>query len=399
MREVRPLLALLVLITLGCGPPRRIDPGSPSATGVQDPPVLISMVGQPVDVELLLPPAVFCPAGNPVATTVVTEVLDAMNRSIAHVHSDPTSSNTAGYGTRVTFTPTSAGVHYISARFEPALGITQRQLQVALERSNETPWQRTNLGVVCDEVLPLREAVLCRRGSQVTLVRDGGVELTESVTGIASSGAPGWLWTDTRLSRLFDVDGGVERTELAIAAGRNSFAATEDRWVQGSGNSFNEVSFVDGGLSLRVRTATGTASTGPSLVLAGDTIGWASNTSVCALAPDAGVRCIDTPFQPNANEGTSLWLRGVDTGVMAQARFDAMGSNPTVVFVPAQPTALTEARLSRPVFSYDGRLVMVRADDLSFESWRSPGTSARQTVTESFVVFQLQSGETVIFRR
>jgi hypothetical protein len=395
---VRSLFLLIGLMVLGCGPQRRIDPCSPSATGVQDPPVLVSFVGQPVDVELLLPPAVFCPGGNPVSTAVTTEVLDAMNRPIAHVHSDPSSSNTAGYTTRVTFTPTSAGVHYISARFEPALGITQRQLQVALERSGETPWQRTNLGAVCEEVLPLREAVLCRRGSQVTLVRDGGVELTETVTAIASSGSAGWLWTDTRLSRLFDVDGGVERADFPIAAGRSAFAVTEDRWVQATVAGFHEVSFVDGGLGLRVRTGTGDVS-GPNLVISGDTIGWASNTNLCALAPDAGVRCIDSPLQPNANEGNVLWLRGADTGVMAQARFDANGSDPSVIFVPAQPTALLDARFSRPIFSYDGRLVAVRPDDFSFEAWRSPGVIARQTVTDAFVVFQLQSGETVIYRR
>jgi hypothetical protein len=61
--------------------------------------------------------------------------------------------------------------------------------------------------------------------------------------------------------------------------------------------------------------------------------------------------------------------------------------------------ALTDARLNRPVFSWNGRLVAVRADDLSFEAWRAPGPVSRQSVTEGFVVFQLQTGETVIYRR
>lgn len=401
--DLRRLLTLVIFSALACGPPRRLDPCSPSATGVSDQPVLVALVGQRVELELLLPPAVFCSGGNPLATAVVTEVLDAMNRPVAHTHSSPSSSNSSGYSTQVTFTPTTAGVHYLSARFEPALGITQRQLQVALERSDETPWQRTRLGALCDEVLPLREAVLCRRGTLVTLVRDGGVELSESVTSIASSGAAGWLWTDTRLTRLFDIDGGVERSELPLSSSRTSVGATEDRWVQPGGSGFIEVAFVDGGLRQRDRSVgnSGGDLSGPGLALAGDTIGWASSTSICALAPDASVNCVqsETPLQPNASEGSALWLRGAQSGVMALARFDPRGSNPVVLFVPAQPAALQEARLSRPIFSYAGRLVVVRADDLSFEAWRAPGPILRQTVTEAFVVFQLQSGETVIYRR
>ena len=170
-----------------------------------------------MELELLLPPAVFCPNGNPVATSVITEVHDALNQPVAHVHSDPVSSNTGGYSTQVTFTPTAAGVHYLTARFEPALGITQRQLQVALERSSEVPWLRTRLGAICDEVLPLREAVMCRRGTQLSVIRDGGVSSTESITAAASAGEVGWLWTDARLSRLEDVDGGIQSTNAVMA--------------------------------------------------------------------------------------------------------------------------------------------------------------------------------------
>jgi hypothetical protein len=367
---------------------------------VPEQPVLVSFVGQPVELELLLPPAVFCPGGNPVATAVVTEVLDALNRPVAHTHSDPASSNSVGYSTRVTFTPTSAGVHYLSARFEPALGISQRQLQVSLERSGETPWQRTTLGTLCDEVLPLREAVLCRRGMQVTLVRDGGVELAETATSIASSGATGWLWTDRRLTRLYDGDGGLERADFALSSATGIFGVSEDKWVQATGAGFVEVFFADGGLFERQRPVSNFAAVaGSNVALSGETIGWASSNSLCALAPDASVHCVDSPLQPNASEGNALWLRGAESGALALARFDSRGTTPAVIFVPAQPAALQEARLPRPLFSYSGRLVAVRADDLSFEAWSSPGPLVRQMVTESFVVFQLQNGETVIYRR
>ena len=65
---MRRPFALLVLIGVACGPQRHFEPCSPSATGVIDPPILVALVGQPVELELLLPPAVICPQGNPVAT-------------------------------------------------------------------------------------------------------------------------------------------------------------------------------------------------------------------------------------------------------------------------------------------------------------------------------------------
>lgn len=397
---MRRLLVLSVSLALGCGPLRR-DQCSPSATGFTDPPIIVTLVGEAVDVELLLPPAVFCPQGNPVATDVVTEVLDAANRPVAHVHSAPTSSNTAGYSTHVTFTPATAGVYYLTARYEPALGITQRQIQVARERSGEVPWLRTTLGPVCDEVLPLRDAVLCRRGTQVSFVRDGGATSTETISAMATAGDTAWLWTGARLSRLVDVDGGFERTDVAMAVSSGAIAVTPDKWVQGTNAEFVELRALDGGLTEQRWTidAGFAPITGPGLSLAGEVVGWVAPTKVCAGAPDVPVRCVDSPLQPLAAEGSALWLRGTESGIVALARISRDGGEPLVLFVPAQSSALMDARQSRPVFSWNGRLVAVRADDLSLEAWRAPGPASRQTVTESFVVFQLTSGETVIFRR
>ena len=366
-----------------------------------DPPILVALVGQPVEVELLLPPAVMCPQGNPVATGVTTEVLDALNQPVPHAHSAPTSSNTRGYSTRVSFTPTAAGVHYLTARYEPALGITQRQLQVALERSAEAPWLRTTLGPICDEVLPLREAVMCRRGMQLSVIRDGGVVSTEPITVVSSAGDVGWLLTDTQLSRLEDVDGGIVRANFPLSAGRGAVAVTPDRWVLGAGADFVDVRFVDGGLSERRWSVEPRFAriSGPGLGLAEEIVGWATPSRLCAGAPDASVRCVDSPLQPLQGEGSSIWLRGADSGLVAIARIKPSAAEPVVLFVPAQSSVLIDARQSRPVFTWNGRLVALRADDLSFEAWRAPGLVARQAVTESFVIFQLQSGQTVIFKR
>ena len=285
--------------------------------------------------------------------------------------------------------------------FEPGLGSAHRQLQVALERSGEAPWLRTTLGAVCDEVLPLSEAVLCRRGTQLSVVRGGGVSSTETITGMATAGATGWLWTNTRLSRIVDVDGGVERIDSALQVSGGAITVTPQRWIQGTNAEFVELHVDDGGLTERRWSVAPQFApvTGPALSLADEVVGWVTPTRVCAAAPDAGARCVDSPLTPLASDGEVLWLRGVESGVVGLARISRDGGEPVVLFVPAQSATLMDARLSRPVFAWNGRLVAVRPDDLSFEAWRSPGTVARQTVTESFVVFQLQSGETVIYRR
>jgi hypothetical protein len=293
-------------------------------------------------------------------------------------------------------------VHYLSARFEPALGMAQRELQAALDRSDEPPFLRTTLGPPCDEVLPLRDAVLCRRATQLAVVRDGGVVATETITDVASAGATGWLWTNSQVSRLVDVDGGFERADFAVTVADGGIGVTPERWVQGAGAQFVELSASDAGLALRSWSVAPAFAPviGPGLALAGEVVGWVTPTRVCAGAPDASVRCVDSTLQPLVGEQDGLWLRGAESGVVALARVSRDGGEPVVLFVPAQGAALMDAKQSRPVFSWNGRVVAVRADDLTFETWRAPAALARQaTVTESFVVFQLVSGETVIYRR
>ena len=194
---------------------------------------------------------------------------------------------------------------------------------------------------------------------------------------------------------------GVLMADRVMPVGRGALAVSGDRWMQGTGADFVDVRFGDGGLSERRWSVDQSLApiSGPGLSLAGEIVGWASPTKLCAGAPDASVRCVDSPLQPLLGEGSALWLRGAGTGLVALARITPIAAEPVVIFVPAQSPALIEGRQNRPVFSWNGRVVAVRADDLSFEAWRSPGPLARQSVTESFVVFQLQSGETVIFKR
>lgn len=392
---------LFLVLTFGCGPSRRLNPCSPSANPVPASPVVVGLVGTPVEIDLQLPPAVFCPEGNPVATDVMTEVVDAQNQPVAHQHTEATSNDVTGYRTRISFTPATPGAYSLTARFEPALGVARRQLQAVLDRSGEAPALRVTLGAACDDVWPLGQVVLCRRGGEVAFIEDGGVTSTTPALGVLGAGDSAWVWSVDQVTRFTQGDGGLERLAHPVSPAGGALAVTSTRWLQGRETRFFELAVEDGGLverSWSVEPDAGPIS-GPGLSRAGELVGWATTDQLCASAPDASVRCVDNALVPLVGEGDGLWLRSAETGVVALARLLPTGGKPALLFVPAQPSGLSEARQVRPVYNWDGRLVVVRADDLSFEAWRAPGAVLRQSVNEGWVVFQLQSGETVIYRR
>lgn len=364
---------------------------------VAKPPVPLVFVGEPQAIELLMPPAVFCQNGNPRSTGVTTDLVDPQNQAISHTHTEPTSSDTKGYSTTVSFTPTTPGVYHLSARFEPALGLVQREVQVVLDRSMEAPALRMRISSACDEVFPLRDAVLCRRGTQLSVLRDGGTELTEPIVGLTSSAGVAWWWSASQLTRAEDVDGGLTRVDLALALPVGATSVQADQFLR-AGSSLLEVTFVDGGLSLR-DWGFPIAAVGPGLARAGSVVGFATATQLCTAAEDASVFCIDSPLTPGVGEGNVLWLRGDSKGTVGLARFSDAVQEPAVLFLPAQSVSLTDTKLPVPYFTWSGRVVTVRASDLTLEAWKSPGTVMRQTVTTEHVLFQLTTGELVVYRR
>lgn len=397
-RRVRARLALVSVWLLACGPQKPASQCSPAAAPMVKPPVPLAFVGEPLALEVPLPPAVFCQNGNPLATAVVTEVLDAQNQRVPHERTEPTSSDTKGYSTTIRFTPTTRGVFYLSAQFEPALGIAQRQVQVMGDRTTEAPAFRFPLPAPCDEVWPLERAVLCRRGATLSVWRDGGVEFSEPIAGVVSAEGVGWWWTDARLTRAEEGDGGLLRSELAVSMPAGPTTATAMRFTHVAGDVF-DVQALDGGLTLRRWTPGWGVVTGPGVARAGDVVGVATATQLCAGAEDASVFCIENPLTPGLGSGDALWLRGTETGSVAVARFGALVREPAVLFLPAQSSTLTDTRQLHPTFTWNGRLITVRASDLTLEAWRAPGPYTRLSVSDEHVIFHLQSGELVIYRR
>lgn len=116
---------------------------------------------------------------------------------------------------RVRFTPRTPGPYLVSARFEPSIARVQRVVQVARDRTAETPiidalpFDPSRCGAV---FRTLRGAVVCQRSASTDIVR--GAVLLESFPAATASvvGNTVWLLTPRRVERR--VDTGTGRLEL-----------------------------------------------------------------------------------------------------------------------------------------------------------------------------------------
>ena len=63
--------------------------------------------------------------------------------------------------------------------------------------------------------------MVCRRGStlSVLLPGDAGVVLSEAVSGFGTTGAVAWWWTETQVTRVVEVDGGLSRLDAPLVVG------------------------------------------------------------------------------------------------------------------------------------------------------------------------------------
>ncbi|MFZ5439901.1 MAG: hypothetical protein ACOZQL_07815 [Myxococcota bacterium] len=395
------VLAGLGLLVAACGPQASVSRCSPSAQPAARPVVPVVFVGEPVELEVVLPPAVFCQGGNPVATSVTTDVFDAQNQPVTHTHDGPRSSNTSGYETTVRFTPLRRGTYLVTARFEPALGVTQRLVQVVDDRTGAPPLMRFAVPDGCEDAAAFEGHVLCRRRGVVSVWSgDGGLVERRDAVGLLATGRAGWLWGDAGVTRYFVRDGGLVRDALDVDPGDGAHGASEDRLISASGGEVREVFATATGLEVRRWTHDAGSVLGPAVALAGDVVGLTTAFGLCSVVADGGTFCVPSQLVPGAADGRALWLRGAETGVVGLARFAPTLQEPTVLFLAGQSVALTDTKQPRPFFTWTGRLVTIRADDLSLEAWRAPALAERRWVTPEHLLFQLAaSSELVVFAR
>lgn len=390
-------------------------------SGIPVPPIVVALTNRSITVPLELPLIISCPAGNPIATTAITEVLDAAQRPVDHEYTAPTSSDLHGYATKVTFTPATPGVYFLTARFEPGLGVIQREVQVVLDRSADQPVEVfRGIDAGCEDIGALGAHTLCSNSGGVHVIRAGQVEQVIAAQGASLAPHALWTWTGSEVSRWAEEDGGLSRVSASVtlpAAGR-THAATDERLVAiASGTStMNELVFAQGQLRLsRTLPLPDGVTKGESglLLLSGDGLAWGTPKRVegenvveparlCIyhLTPKLEGACAPADADILSREGDALWFRsrtgtgGVRFGVI---RVVGESSAPSLSFMPAQPE-LAESGKAQPLYSWDGRLVLSRAKDFVFEAW-PVNTTATGGSSETHAWYTTFAGETVVFRR
>lgn len=429
------LLASLGLIS-GCG--SNTAPPAPCSKKLQQPPppaVLLTLVGEAITVPIDFPLVIACAGGNPVATSAETQVLDARLQPVPHDATAPTSSDTQGYSTRVTFTPTSPGLYSLSARFEPGLGIARREVLVLVDRTAEAPAAVFTPAAACDALSELPPFVLCERTAAAALdvYVDGG-RVTTLPAALVSM-APGAVWTlsGDAVARWVPGDGGLEGDVLSgVDAGAVGLAhhAQDDVLRLVSGADFLSVRAGDAGLAVDDARVLPFAASGRSGLLVldggaalafdaltdGGTLGADAGAPledggrapppelrrVCRVdlsGADGGTGCTPLLLELGARQGEALWLRANDTRRVGLLRYLGGTGAPDVVFLAAQPFALQDQGKPLPYFTWNTYTVVLRPEDLLLEAFKPPVGRVRTGASPTHVWFVTADGQVSLHRR
>lgn len=396
------------------------------------PPVLLALEGRPVSVVVEFPLALSCAGGNPIATSVETQVLDARLMPVPHQASAPTSSDTEGYAVRVDFTPRTPGLFSLSARFEPGLGVGRREVLVAVDRTASAPRARLRASGFCDDVAEIGDAVLCARAEASSVdvfSRADGLWLARWSAEVASF-APGAAWTlaGGRATRWVAGDGGLAASSLdGIDAGFPGLthAATSDVLRLVSGRDFTELRWNGAVLEVGRRRTLPVASTGRSGLLVledgqalafdaaveegapapdgGGVDAGVTPAQLCHVslgpAPDAGVVCRQARLSFGAVEGDALWLRAQKSRRVGLLRFLPGAQTPDVVFLAAQPVEMVDQGWPLPFFRWNTFTLVVERDGLLLEAFAPPWDYVRTGASATHVWFFAADGGLEVHRR
>ncbi|MGV3624812.1 MAG: hypothetical protein ACO1OB_28590 [Archangium sp.] len=393
-------LALFATVLSACGPVQQVPNCNRVSIVSGEPPATVGLVNRSTTVELTGLLDVICARNGPVATDVVVTVRDEGNQPVAETHTAPRSTG-SGFATEVTFTPTSAGVYFLEARFEPAVAATQRRHVVLLDRTDEVPELISSIDAGCDTLHPLGDdIVICAKGTELSFWVDGGLDHTEPGI-VDSDDGIAWVSRNALIERLERVDGGVlGRGTVAPVLTPPALGYERDRAVRVSDFNMTEFVFVDGGLTQRQQAISLTDVSFGGAAIAGDSVGWSTADQLCAGSfGRISVDCRPLETTSALNERDVLWVRteGAQSG-LAQWRVFADGSPPLLRAVPSSP-ALLDVSQQRPVLSWNGQFVTVRRDDLRLEAWPKLDQVATVTVTPSHVLFRRRNGEVRVYRR
>lgn len=204
------LLGWGLLALIACTPPpepclRGTGVGGDFDAGAPAPP--LGVAGKPFALALMQPPFTRCP---PKLIEVFTEVLDPLNREVVHSHVESVGEFQLTL-TTIAFTPSIPGGYHVSARFEPSIGTTQIDLQIAVDRSDAGS-KIFALGAQCSalEVLPSGR-VLCLTSADVKLrvYRDDVLLQVLDADDFATAGNVVWTNFKGILERRVDLGGAM----------------------------------------------------------------------------------------------------------------------------------------------------------------------------------------------
>ena len=176
----------------------------------------IGLVGKPMELTLDTLASTACEP----QWSVEGEVLDPRNLAVAaEFIRAPGIADFAS--ARVRFTPVTAGPYLVTGRFEPSLARVQRIVQVARDRSMETPIidpMPFSPGECGQVFRTLRGSVVCQRGAAVAVVRSGVMLESFANTTANVVGNTVWLVTKARLERRVDTGMGPLALAGSVAA-------------------------------------------------------------------------------------------------------------------------------------------------------------------------------------
>ena len=348
---------------------------------------IILLDHQQATVKMNLPPPFACPNGNPIAKTVVTEIFDSMNHSVEHTATSPTTDDSSGYTTHVTFTPSVPGSYYLSARFEPSIGAQHRDVSVAEDHTGDQPFI-SNVAVPagCVPMVITDVLVLCRVETTVAVVRpaENKVSIIEGVFFAAYAQPSLWVWGGASLTRFEDTGSGAfvarENLLLSSSASQTSNAVPgPSTLILFTSNSIDTYVAANGALTRQTTPFSGVphAESGRAVSLGNNQYGvsndftlktlcqvsLASNPPTSACAPAGSETLIP--------EGAGFWANEVDRTV----RYAFANGLPTSSTLPYIYTGRPQSRAAAPTFELSTSYLSLRAPDFRLDAFPKPSPS------------------------
>lgn len=380
-----------------CGPQPQVPRCNPVAIVETRRPLSVSIAGEAVTLDVRALPTQICTSGGPQAEDVVVEVFDAENRAVASTHTAPVTT-TSGFATRVTFTPTTPGLFFVSARFEPTVASVQVTHLVATDRGADQPVARTTIPTPCDSVWWAGSTLACLSGTSLTLWRDGAQQGAAAFASFID-GDDGVVWWRTQLSldRLQAVDGGSRHQAWLHNTPIQDFTCDATTCAERYLTTLRAVAEgSDGGLQIVASRNFSPQLPMNAIVRSGETFSFGTGTELCASEADGGLSCEAFRGEGFIADGEGLvFTTPVDEETRLLARWSPMSGVRTLT-VPAELHLVSPRG---PMWMFGTRPVTLDGETMQFEVWPPVFAPHGVSVTTSHLVVRQDDGVVVVYAR